>query len=294
MMNVLDLFSGIGGFSLGLEAAGMQTIAFCEIEEYPQKILSQHWPDVPIFKDVRTLQPNDIWQPVDLICGGYPCQPFSVAGQRRGQEDVRHLWPEVFRLVQGIKPRWCVFENVYGHISLGFDEVATQMESEGYTVTPLVLPACAVGAPHRRDRLWIVCHAKYDGLPSTAQHSKSRKANDWSEKVQEKTSKLARPVGLRNELVPNSNNERCKGRSKKQIYGQQNSKKKFEGSFKGWANGWDLSSPRICGMDDGIPNRTHRLKALGNAIVPQIAYWIGKIIINIEQCTNSATINKKP
>ena len=155
-MKVLDLFSGIGGFSLGLEAAGFETAAFCEYDQEAQKVLRKNWPDVPIFSDVRTLtkqelQDNGI-QNIGLICGGYPCQPFSLAGERRGAEDDRHLWPEMFRLVKELRPTWVIGENVAGHINMGLDEVLADLETEGYTARTFVIPACAVDAHHRRDQ----------------------------------------------------------------------------------------------------------------------------------------------
>lgn len=157
-MKVLDLFSGIGGFSLGLERAGMTTIAFCEIEEYPRQVLKKHWPNVPIFEDVRKLKGEDVGT-VDLICGGYPCQPFSLAGKRDGENDDRHLWPEMFRLLQETRAPWLIGENVAGHISMGLDEVLSDLESEGYESQTFVIPACAIDAPHRRDRVWIIAHS---------------------------------------------------------------------------------------------------------------------------------------
>lgn len=157
---VLDLFSGIGGFSLGLaRAGGFRTVAFCEIDEYPRSILRKHWPDVPIFEDVRELHAADLPEPVDVICGGYPCQPFSVAGKRGGKTDDRHLWPEMFRLVRECKPSFVLCENVAGHVSMGLDQVLFDLEGEGYTSRSFIVPACAVNAPHRRDRVWIVAHA---------------------------------------------------------------------------------------------------------------------------------------
>lgn len=155
-LRVLDLFSGIGGFSLGLErTGGFETVAFCEIDPYCRAVLRKHWPDVPIHEDVRTLR-GDEYGPVDVVCGGYPCQPFSHAGKRRGAEDDRHLWPEVHRIVASIRPAWCLFENVAGHISMGLDQVLSDLAGEGYAAQPLVIPACALNAPHRRDRVWIV------------------------------------------------------------------------------------------------------------------------------------------
>lgn len=162
-INVLDLFSGIGGFALGFERAGMHTAAFCEIDPFCQRVLKRHWPEKPIYHDIKQLTQrrlhHDRIQHIDLICGGYPCQPFSVAGHRRGEEDPRHLWPEMHRLIREIKPRWVVCENVDGHVELGLDNVLTDLESQGYSCWPFIIPACAIGAPHRRDRVWIIAHS---------------------------------------------------------------------------------------------------------------------------------------
>jgi len=160
MLKVLDLFSGIGGFSLGLErTGGFETVAFCEIEEFPRKVLAKHWPEVPCFEDVRTLKGSDIGT-VDVICGGYPCQPFSTAGKRRGKEDDRHLWPEFMRLVVELRPTWVIGENVAGHISMGLDDVLSDLEAEGYSARAFVIPACAKDAKHRRDRVWTVGYSE--------------------------------------------------------------------------------------------------------------------------------------
>ncbi len=159
-LRVLDLFSGIGGFSLGLEmTGGFETVAFCEIEPFAQKVLRKHWPDVPIYDDVRSLDAARFGT-VDCVTGGYPCQPFSLAGKRGGEKDDRHLWPEMHRLVASIRPRWVVAENVVGHIGMGLDQVLSDLEGEGYTCWPVVIPACAVDAPHRRDRVWIIAHTE--------------------------------------------------------------------------------------------------------------------------------------
>lgn len=164
-MNVLDLFSGIGGFSLGLERAGFKTVAFCEIEEFPRKILKKHWPHVPIYEDIRKLTRKKLEQDgitdIGLICGGYPCQGESHAGKRQGKEDDRWLWPEVFRLLREFKEQgkpvpWFIGENVAGHVSMGLDTVLSDLESEGYATQTFIIPACAVDARHRRDRVWIL------------------------------------------------------------------------------------------------------------------------------------------
>lgn len=162
-MKVLDLFSGIGGFSLGLEAAGFETAAFCEYDQEAQKVLRKNWPDVPIFSDVRTLTKQELRdngiQDIGLICGGYPCQPFSVAGERRGAEDDRHLWPEMLRVIKESAPAWVIGENVSGFVSMALDDVCLDLEAEGYEVQSFVIPACAVEAHHKRDRCWIVAYS---------------------------------------------------------------------------------------------------------------------------------------
>jgi DNA (cytosine-5)-methyltransferase 1 len=162
-VQVLDLFSGIGGSSLGFERAGMKTAAFCDNDPYCQTILAKHWPRVPIYDDIKQLNHrrlhHDGINHIDIICGGYPCQPFSIAGRRRGEKDPRHLWPEMHRLIREIRPRWVVCENVDGHVERGLDTVLADLENAGYACWTFVVPACAVGAPHRRDRVWVVAHA---------------------------------------------------------------------------------------------------------------------------------------
>ncbi len=162
-LRVLDLFSGIGGFSLGFERAGMQTVAFCEIDPFCQDLLGRPWPGVPVYPDIHQLTHerlhHDGIHHIDIICGGYPCQPFSIAGHRSGARDPRHLWPEMHRLIRELRPRWVVCENVAGHIELGLDTVLNDLDALGYDTTTFVVPACAVGAPHRRDRLWIVANS---------------------------------------------------------------------------------------------------------------------------------------
>jgi DNA-cytosine methyltransferase len=158
-VKVLDLFSGIGGFSRGLEAAGpFETIAFVEYEPYCQAVLKHHWPRTKILGDIKNVKKDDIPTRPDVIVGGFPCQPFSVAGSRQAQDDPRHLWPDMFRLIQELRPDWVIGENVAGLIHLGLDEVLTDLENAGYTTRTFNIPACAVGAPHQRYRLWIIAH----------------------------------------------------------------------------------------------------------------------------------------
>ena len=173
-LRTLDLFSGIGGFSLGLDSTGyFETVAFCEIEEFPCKVLNKHWPDVPIYKDVRELSYEKLQadglisggRGIDVICGGYPCQPFSVAGRQKGEEDPRHLWPEYFRLIRELRPSYVIGENVGGHIRLGLDSVLEDLDSENYTVRCFSVEAASLGAPHRRERIFWIAENMADSYP---------------------------------------------------------------------------------------------------------------------------------
>lgn len=158
-MNVLDLFSGIGGFSLGLEQAGMRTIAFCEVDPACQLVLKKHWPNVPIFDDVKTLTAKDIHETVDVICGGFPCQDISLAGKGAGLAGERSgLWYEYRRLIEEIRPRYVIIENVAALRSRGLDQVLGSLAALRYDAEWHCIPACAVGAPHRRDRVWVIAY----------------------------------------------------------------------------------------------------------------------------------------
>lgn len=163
-MQVLDLFSGIGGFSLGLERAGMHTVAFCEINTFCQQVLATHWPKIPIYNDIKLLTKerlkNDGIEKIDLICGGFPCQPFSIAGKKKGRDDNRDLWPEMFRIIKEIRPRWVIGENVANFVNMELQRSCLDLEAEDYEVQSFIIPACAVQAPHRRDRVWIIAHAQ--------------------------------------------------------------------------------------------------------------------------------------
>jgi DNA-cytosine methyltransferase len=170
----LDLFSGIGGFSLGLEATGgFETVAFCEIEEFPRKVLQKHWPYVKQYKDIKELTYEklkaDGLVPIDIITGGYPCQPFSQAGRKRGESDPRHLWPEMFRIIKDLRPTWVVAENVSGHIKLGLDSVLSDLALQDYAARTFSLSASSVGANHKRERVWIVAHSERNGDKHTLQ-----------------------------------------------------------------------------------------------------------------------------
>lgn len=274
-IKVLDLFSGIGGFSLGLERAGMETVAFCEIEEYPRKILKKHWPDVPIYEDVRKLDGRQYRGTVELICGGFPCQPFSVAGKQGGKEDDRHLWPEMLRLIREVKPTLVIGENVAGFITMALDDVLFDLESEGYTCQAFVIPACAVGGIHGRDRVWIVAY-------SNNSKAKRFKRNS-SEILSEQKTNGCNQIYFR-ENVADSDSDRLQGCANKGSDRKANDGEQQRGKVAGRDNEkfrpieLPTESP-VRHRNDGVPDNVARLKALGNAVVPQIPEMIGRAIM---------------
>ena len=275
-MRVLDLFSGIGGFSLGLEACGMTTTAFCERDPYCQSILKKHWPKTPIHTDVRKLDGKQYQNSIDVVAGGFPCQPFSVAGKRLGSEDDRHLWPEMLRIIRECRPRWVIGENVSGFVKMALDDVSSDLEGEGYAVRAFVLPAVAVEARHRRDRCFIIAHredvANPHGERQLQQSGSEREIGRWSGDSGEEERDVAHTIGSRGETW---------------LSGQEQGQEGHAGEFnhKGyqrpwWETGgeWPAES-NVCRVVDGIPNRVDRIKSLGNAVVPQLIQAIGELVI---------------
>jgi len=177
-----SLFAGIGGFDLGLERAGMTCSWQVEIDPFCNKVLEKHWPNVRRYADVREVGKHNL-EPVELICGGFPCQPHSVAGKRKGADDDRNLWPEYLRIIKEIRPRWVIGENVPGIITTILDQVLSDLESAEYTVETLIIPACAFNAPHRRNRVWVLAHAERAGLKTRIVGQgqvKFRGGNSWA------------------------------------------------------------------------------------------------------------------
>jgi len=186
MLKHLDLFSGIGGFSLGLESAGLvETVAFCDFDKYCQQVLNKNFPGVPVYGDVKELNYDklkaDGINQIDIITGGYPCQPFSVAGRKKGEQDPRHVWPEMFRLIKELRPTWVIGENVGGHIKLGLDTVLENLESEGYSARTFSISASSVGANHKRERVWIVGYSTNNRRNESTSDSQTRRAFGQSE-----------------------------------------------------------------------------------------------------------------
>tara|TARA_Y100000592_G_scaffold91483_1_gene151715 strand:- start:17 stop:1171 length:1155 start_codon:yes stop_codon:yes gene_type:complete len=193
-MKILDLFSGIGGFSYAAErlVGGFETVAFCEQDEFCKKILNKHWPTIPIINDVKELadNANEFRGIVDIVCGGFPCQPVSVAGLQRADQDDRYLWEEMFRVIQGCQPKFVIAENVTGLINIKggvlFESVQADLESEGYSVQSIVLPAASKNAPHRRDRIWIIgrlnthTNSNSESNDSNYEYERQRKLGSFS------------------------------------------------------------------------------------------------------------------
>ena len=279
MLKILDLFSGLGGFSLGLERTGcFKTTAFCDNNKYSRLLLQKHWKGVKIYNDVREINKeqleSDGIQFPDIITGGFPCQPFSVAGKQKGTSDDRHLWPEMFRIIKEFTPRWIIGENVKGltNIEKGmvFESVCTDLEGEGYEVRAFNIPAAGVGAPHRRERIWIVASLE----------DSRRSLRSWS-KFGEKDENEIRKRYADQHQRPGSTSESNVADASTGRRASQ------EGEIQTRGNGtehqgWWSTEPNVGRVANGVSGRVYRLRALGNSIVPQIATEIGYAIIKAE------------
>ena len=261
-LRVLDLFSGIGGFSLGLErTGGFETVAFCEIEAFPRKVLAKHWPDVPCYDDVRTLTAERLAADgiaVDVICGGFPCQDISCAGYKVGIGGEKSgLWTEFARLIDEIGPEYVGVENVGALLHRGLEVVLGDLAALGYDAEWHCIPASSLGAPHHRDRFWLVAHTNNKSKPTSAINDETCRLPQSGSSVFAHTKCGERPLGW---LMAG-------------IGGQ------WESVTRNAA--WNREdSPIGLGVDDGLPDRMDRLKALGNAVVPQIPELIGNAILS--------------
>ena len=322
-MNHLGLFEGIGGFSLAARWMGWKTVAWCEWNPFGQRVLRHHFPEAEGHGDITKTDFTKYANTIDILTGGFPCQPYSSAGKRLGKEDDRHLWPEMLRVIREVQPTWVVGENVFGIVSwsggLVFDEVQADLEAEGYEVQPYVLPAVSVNAPHRRDRVWFVAYSNNNGLnrrnSEHEKHSGKRRIdafcntckgidNGNASDTNSRGLERSKEVGW-NSLnaewkskfgdASNSNSSNSEARTQREILGQQNRKEANGHCNVERRNQWQnfpTVSP-ICDGDDGLSNRldsitfpkwrNESIKAGGNAIVPQVAYQIFKSIEDYEK-----------
>jgi DNA (cytosine-5)-methyltransferase 1 len=264
-MRVLDLFSGIGGFSLGLERAGMTTVAFCEVNPYARRVLAKHWPSVPCYGDIRELTAAQLGADgisVDVICGGFPCQDISVAGKGAGLAGERSgLWSEYARLIGELRPAHVIVENVSALLGRGLGTVLGDLAALGYDAEWDCIPASDIGAPHRRDRIWIIAHAdSNNGRPWRARGLDTGRAGQ-----------------LQPERSFQDVDDTICGRYRASL-----------AEIRAGRNcpvnaSWWSSEPNVGRVAHGVPSRVDRLRCLGNAVVPQIPELIGRAIMRASE-----------
>jgi DNA (cytosine-5)-methyltransferase 1 len=278
-----SLFSGIGGFDLAAEWMGWENVFHCEWMEFPRKVLDYYFPNADSHIDICKTDFKKYEGTIDIISGGFPCQPFSNAGQRKGTNDERYLWGEMLRAIQEVKPQFVIAENVFGITNIDgglvFEQVCLDLENEGYEVQPFIIPAAAKNAPHRRDRVWFVAYSKHLRCKQCQQQGQSRRKEGIFERI------------CNNGNAANTNCTNNKTQSQKRILGQENKRWQTRGFVNGdtraqW-NEFPTQSP-ICSGDDGLPTkldgitfskwRAESIKGYGNAIVPQIALQLFQII----------------
>lgn len=284
-----SLFSGIGGFDLAAQWMGWENKFHCEWNEFGQKVLHHYWPDAEQFTDIKKSNFTKYANRIDILTGGFPCQPYSSAGKRLGKEDDRHLWPEMLRAIREIQPRWVVGENVRGLTNWNggvvFDEVQADLETEGYEIIPFLLPACAVNAPHRRDRIWFVAHSNNARTNIGLQSQSEWSEDNWNGGFAQ--SEFGQSNG--NGDVADTKNIRREDA----LENGELERGRFGQSYQ--RNVWDSfpSVSPICNGNDGISHRldsitfskwrNESIKAGGNAIVPQVVYQIFKAIEEYEK-----------
>jgi DNA (cytosine-5)-methyltransferase 1 len=313
MLTVGSLFSGIGGLDLGLERAGMEVIWQSEIDPYGCRVLKKHWPEVVNHGNIKEINWGDVVRP-DIICGGYPCQPFSTAGKRNGTDDPRHLWPWVREAISELRPKYAILENVRGHVSLGLNVVLGEMASIGYDAEWQIVSAASVGAPHRRDRVIIVAYPS-EQLKHGRGHLNSKSAFGQRKAIQEpisgsnspSTNKVFTEQRWLSALLANTTQQFCNGEpdytrdsarpetvSQSGDSGgaqdvadthsaprqQQQERAVCEPNIGG--RGWWETEPDVGRVAHGVPSRVDRLKGLGNAVVPQVAELIGRMVIDYD------------
>lgn len=281
-----SLFSGIGGFDLAAEWMGWENVFHCEWNPFGQRILKHYWPNAKSYDDITKTDFTSHRGAIDILTGGFPCQPYSLAGKRKGKADDRHLWPEMLRAIREIQPQWVVGENVFGIVNwnggMVFDEVQADLEAEGYEVQPYVLPACAVNAPHRRDRVWFVAYRNTE----QREYAAERLQSEFVELLTQNPDSNGRPGEQREKLDWVAADTDGFGFAREK-YGRKESGIYCKHS-KGY--GWDNfpTQPPVCGRNNGLSGgldgttfskwRNESIKAYGNAIVPQVALQIFKAI----------------
>jgi len=303
MIAHLSLFSGIGGADLAAEWAGFTNVGSCDTDEYASRVHAKHWPDVPNFGDIRGLTRKKYFEATGLhtatvISGGFPCQPFSNAGKRRGTEDDRYLWPEMLRVIKELRPTWVVGENVAGFISMGLDRALSDLEAAGYSARAFMVPACAVGAWHTRQRVFIVANSEGErfnhGDDGKNQREASGEVNASSgagvcgraENVADASIEGIRrlPVQQRRSRQTNPDTNGCGEdvcNSSSSGLPDRASEASGQEPQLGRSDWW-ATEPDVGRMAHGIPSRVHRLRCLGNAIVPQQIYPIFRAIAELE------------
>lgn len=271
----LSLFAGIGGLDIAAEMAGFRTVGQCEWADYPTKVLEKHWPDVPRWRDIRTLTGGSFYErtglrTVDVVSGGFPCQPVSVAGKRRGKADDRYLWPEMFRVIQELRPAWVVGENVAGLVTLGLDEVLADLESIGYACQAFIIPACAVDSAHRRDRCAIVAYTNFNSSDDVS----NADYRCWSVRRNRELSAFNETKRVRSDN---------RGGTAQYVSGERRSAQSGLGrvvdGVPAQLDGYWLNEPDIPRITTEKKNRADRLKCLGNAVVWRQFYPIFEAIM---------------
>jgi DNA (cytosine-5)-methyltransferase 1 len=273
-----SLFSGIGGFDLAAEWMGWENVFQVEWDSFCQKVLTNNFPNVKRYGNIKEFDGTKYRGLIDIISGGFPCQPYSMAGKRKGKEDERHLWPEMLRAIREIQPNWIVGENVPGIINwsggLVFHEVQTDLEAEGYEVFPVILPAISVNAPHKRERIWFIASSvsrrKRELLPIIER-------NNAQEIGCENSCGFEKSFG--SGITSDTEKQRLQIGNAKPLQDTTHRTIERHNSISGWED-FPTQSP-ICGRNDGISKRVDRIKSLGNAVVPQVVYQIFKAIEEI-------------
>jgi len=326
-----SLFTGIGGIDLAAEWAGFSTVGQCDNAEYPTRILTKHWPDVPKWKDIRDVTAESFKEKtgldtVTLISGGFPCQPFSQAGKRRGSQDDRYLWPELFRVVKELRCTWFVGENVAGFVNMALDTALSDLESAGYQARAFVFPACAVGAPHQRMRCFIVGYYVGDShnhRSSSAAFPGGAAASGGDHPERPDTAGQPAGTGGRTDDAPlaDGGGSRLQGdgfleeRSDQRGFAladscelgcerrddlqpdhhgdrfhpapEQTGRPEPGQSVEYCQTGWWSTEPGVGRVAHGVPHRVDRIKCLGNAVVPQQVYQVLRAIAEIERRQNA-------